>query len=81
MPQGNPRPDPVPSPRQTMVQRFWRILRLLILLSVVIAAIAVVLVTSGDANPTRDANRNRAIRDDPSRNRASGPPPRCPQSC
>ena len=43
-----PEPDPVPSPRQSMVQRFWRIFRLLILLSVVIAAIAVALVTRGD---------------------------------
>ena len=43
-----PQPDPVPSPRQSMVQRFWRIFRLLVLLSVVIAAIAVVLVTRGD---------------------------------
>ena len=42
-----PRPDPVPSPRGSMPKRFWRIFRLLMLLSVVIAAIAVILVTSG----------------------------------
>lgn len=48
MPNGMPCPDPLPSPRQTTVQRFWRIFRLLALLSVVIAAIAVVLVTRGD---------------------------------
>jgi len=42
-----PQPDPLPSPRQSSVQRFWRIFRLLALLSVVIAAIAVVLVTRG----------------------------------
>jgi hypothetical protein len=47
MPQRKPRPDPVPSPRQLTVQRFLRIFRLLALLSVVIAAIAVVLVTRG----------------------------------
>ena len=47
MPQGKPRPDPVPSPRQSIVRRFWRIFRLLVLLSVVIAAIAVMLVTRG----------------------------------
>jgi hypothetical protein len=39
--------DPVPSPRQSTIKRFWRIFRLLALLSVVIAAIAVVLVTRG----------------------------------
>ena len=42
-----PVPDPVPSPRNSTKQRFWRIFRLLALLSVVVAAIAVVLVTRG----------------------------------
>lgn len=42
-----PKPDPVPSPHQSAKRRFWRISRLLVLLSVVIAAIAVVLVTRG----------------------------------
>src|SRR3954447_8477000 len=42
-----PQQDPVPSPRYTMMHRFWRIFRLLALLSIVIAAIAVVLVTRG----------------------------------
>ena len=42
-----PEHDPVPSPRQSMMHRFWRIFRLLALLSIVIAAIAVVLVTRG----------------------------------
>jgi hypothetical protein len=42
-----PRPDPIPSPRGSVKRRFWRIFRLLVLLSIVIAAIAVVLVTSG----------------------------------
>lgn len=42
-----PQPDPVPSPRHSLMRRFWRIFRLLALLSIVIAAIAVVLVTQG----------------------------------
>jgi hypothetical protein len=41
-----PVPDPVP--RASMKQRFWRIFRLLALLSAVVAAIAVVLVTRGE---------------------------------
>ena len=46
--QTTPRPDPLPSPRQSLMRRFWRIFRLLALLSVVIAAIAVILVSRGD---------------------------------
>jgi hypothetical protein len=42
-----PHPDPVPSPRRSTMCRFWRIFRLLALLSVVIAGIAVLLVTRG----------------------------------
>jgi hypothetical protein len=42
-----PRQDPPPSPRYSTMRRFWRIFRLLALLSIVIAAIAVVLVTRG----------------------------------
>jgi hypothetical protein len=42
-----PQPDPLPSPAHSTMRRFWRIFRLLALLSVVIAAIAVVLVTRG----------------------------------
>ena len=42
-----PRPDPIPSPREPLRRRFWRIFRLLALLSIVIAAIAVILVTRG----------------------------------
>jgi hypothetical protein len=42
-----PHPDPVPSPRHATMRRFWRIFRLLALLSIVIAAIGVVLVTRG----------------------------------
>jgi hypothetical protein len=47
MPKAKPRPDPPPSPRHSTMHRFWRIFRLLALLSVVMAAIAVVLVTRG----------------------------------
>ena len=43
-----PRPDPIPSPSRSLRRRFWRIFRLLALLSVVIAAIAVMLVTRGE---------------------------------
>ena len=42
-----PEPDPIPSPRHSTMRRFWRIFRLLALLSIVIAAIAVGLVTMG----------------------------------
>lgn len=42
-----PLPDPVPSPRGSVKRRFWRVFRLLFLLSAVIAAIAVILVTRG----------------------------------
>ncbi|MEO5773571.1 MAG: hypothetical protein ABIQ32_05580 [Sphingomicrobium sp.] len=42
------RPDPVPSPRRSLIERFWRIMRLMALLSIVIAAIAVLLVARGD---------------------------------
>ena len=48
VPQGKPRPDPLPSPRNETVRRFLRIFRLLALLSIVIAAIAVLLVARGD---------------------------------
>ena len=47
MPEGKPRPDPPPSPRHSTMRRFWRVFRLLALLSIVMAAIAVVLVTRG----------------------------------
>jgi hypothetical protein len=43
-----PRPDPLPSPRNSTVRAFLGILKWLGLLSVVIAAIAVFLVTRGD---------------------------------
>jgi len=43
-----PNPDPIPDQRHAMMRRFWRIFRLLALLSIAIAAIAVVLVARGD---------------------------------
>ena len=43
-----PEHDAFPSPRASMMKRFWRIFRLLALLSIVIAAIAVFLVAQGD---------------------------------
>jgi hypothetical protein len=43
-----PRPDPIPSPRSSLRRRFWRIFRLLALLSMVIAGMAVYLVTRGE---------------------------------
>ena len=43
-----PRPDPLASPRHAIMRRFWRIFRLLALLSIIIAAIGVVLVTRGE---------------------------------
>jgi len=43
-----PQPDPIPSPRESVKRRFWRIFGLLVLLSIVIAAIAVLLVTRGE---------------------------------
>ena len=46
----NPDPlhDPLPSPRHSTVRRFWRVFRLLALLSIVMAAIGVLLVTRGE---------------------------------
>ena len=46
-----PRPDPIPQRRDRLMRRFWRIFGLLVLLSVVVAAIAVVLVTRGEESP------------------------------
>lgn len=43
-----PQPDTLPTPPNAAMRRFWRIFRLLALLSIVIAAIAVVLVAQGD---------------------------------
>ena len=43
-----PSPDPLPSPRHSMLVRFRRIMAWLALLSIAVAAIAVALVASGD---------------------------------
>ena len=43
-----PHTDPVPSPRPSTMRRFLRVLRLLALFSIALAAIAVVLVARGD---------------------------------
>ncbi len=41
-------PDPIPSPRASMKERFWRIFRLLALLAAIVGAIAAILVGRGD---------------------------------
>ena len=48
MPNPDPQPDQIPSPRYSTMRRFWRIFRVLALLSIAIAAIGVVLVTRGE---------------------------------
>ncbi len=40
--------DPVPSPRASMKDRFWRIFRLLAPLAAIVGAIAAILVSRGD---------------------------------
>jgi len=47
-------PDPTPSPSGSVKRRFWRIFRLMLLLAVVMAAIAMILVSRGD--PTLHVN-------------------------
>jgi len=46
-----PQPDPIPQQRNALMRRFWRIFALLALLSVVVAAIAVLFVTQGERTP------------------------------
>ena len=43
-----PKPDPVPTPRHSMLVRFRRIMGWMALLAIVVAGIAVVLVAIGD---------------------------------
>ena len=43
-----PRPDPIPSPRLSVLRRFRRIMKWIALFSIAIAAIAVLLVVRGD---------------------------------
>jgi hypothetical protein len=49
-----PFPDPVAPPGAVLKRRFWRMFRLLALLSLAVAAIAVLLVNQGD--PTIHVN-------------------------
>ena len=46
----NPQADPIPSPRHSVIRRFGRLFRLLALLSIIIAGIAVLLVARGDSS-------------------------------
>ena len=46
-----PRPDPIASPRLSLLRKFRRIMKLLAGFSIVIAAIAVLLVTRGGQGP------------------------------
>lgn len=46
-----PRPDPIPSPRIAVLQKFRRIMKWMGLFSVAVAAIAVLLVARGDKGP------------------------------
>ena len=48
MPSADPRGDPVPSPRLSMLGRFRRIMTWMALFAIVIAGIAVLLVVRGD---------------------------------
>jgi len=43
-----PRPDPIPSSSMSVLQRFRRIMKWMALFSIVVAAIAVLLVARGD---------------------------------
>jgi hypothetical protein len=43
-----PRPDPIPSPRHSMIARFLRVMKWMALFSIVVAAIAVLLVAAGE---------------------------------
>jgi hypothetical protein len=42
--------DPYPSPKVSMKRRFFRIFRLLAFLSIIVAAIATILVSRGDSS-------------------------------
>jgi hypothetical protein len=43
-----PRPDPIPSPRHSMIRRFVRIMRWMAAFAIVVAGIAVLLVAAGE---------------------------------
>jgi hypothetical protein len=44
-----PRPDPLPSPRLSLLRKFRRIMKWMALFSIVVATIAVLLVARGDS--------------------------------
>ena len=46
-----PRPDPIPSPRLSLLRKFRRIMTLIAYFAVVIAAIVVILVARGSEGP------------------------------
>ena len=48
MPKAAPRLDPLPSPRLSLLRQFRRIMKWMALFSIVIAAMAVILVARGD---------------------------------
>ena len=47
-PRSSPRQDPLPGPPNSMLLRFRRIMKWMALVAIVVAALAVVLVASGD---------------------------------
>ena len=47
-PRSSPQPDPLPGPPNSMLLRFRRIMKWMALVSIVVAALAVILVASGD---------------------------------
>jgi hypothetical protein len=48
-PDSEPKPDPLPSPRHSMMARFTQIMKWMALVSIAVAVIAVLLVASGDS--------------------------------
>ena len=48
MPDPSPRPDPLPGPPNAMLVRFRRIMKWMAVVSIVVAALAVILVATGD---------------------------------
>jgi hypothetical protein len=48
-PDSEPKPDPLPSPRHSLLARFTRIMKWMALVSILVAVIAVLLVASGDS--------------------------------
>ena len=47
-PRSSPQPDPLPGPPNSMLVRFRRIMKWMAVVSIVVAALAVILVASGD---------------------------------